>query len=49
MVHPFVLALNIASVTSSMGTLFSILRRDEVSKCWPFLFLILSLIFQIKS
>ena len=38
-VHPFVLAPNFVSVTPSMGILFSILRRNEVSTCWS-LFLI---------
>jgi hypothetical protein len=31
MVHPFVLAPNLVSVTPSMGILFPILRRNEVS------------------
>ena len=32
MVHPFVLAPNFVSVTPSMGILFPILRRNEVSR-----------------
>jgi hypothetical protein len=39
-IHPFVLAPNFVSVTPSMGILFSILRRNEVSTCWSSLFLI---------
>ena len=35
MVHPFVSALNFVSVTPSMGILFLILRRNEVSTPWP--------------
>ena len=33
-VHPFVLAPNFVSVTPSMGVLFPILRRNEVSMRW---------------
>ena len=40
MVHPFVLVPNFVSVTPSMGILFPILRRNEVSTRWSFLFLI---------
>jgi hypothetical protein len=40
MVHPFVLAPNIVSVTPSMGILFPILGRGEVSTRWSSLFLI---------
>jgi hypothetical protein len=39
-VHPFVLAPNIVSVIPSMGVLFPILRRNELSTHWSFLFLI---------
>jgi hypothetical protein len=39
-VHPFVLAPNFVSVTPSMGILFPILRRNEVSAHWSSLFLI---------
>jgi hypothetical protein len=34
MVHSFVLAPNFVSVTPSMGVLFPILRRNEVSTLW---------------
>jgi hypothetical protein len=40
MVHPFVLAPNFVSVTPSMGVLFPILRRNEVSILWSSFFLI---------
>jgi hypothetical protein len=40
-VHPFLSAPNFVSVTSSMGILFPILRRNEVSTCWSSFFLIL--------
>jgi hypothetical protein len=40
MVYPFVLAPNFISVTPSMGILFLILRRNEVSTHWSSLFLI---------
>ena len=40
MVHPFVLAPNFVSVTPSMGILFPILRRNEVSTLWSSFFLI---------
>ena len=40
-VHPFVSAPNFVSVTPSMGILFTILRRNEVSTCWYSFFLIL--------
>jgi hypothetical protein len=40
MVHPFVLAPNFVSVTPSMGVLFPILRRNEVSTRWSSFFLI---------
>jgi hypothetical protein len=39
-VHPFVLASDIVSVTPFMGILFPILRRNEVSTHWSSLFLI---------
>jgi hypothetical protein len=39
-IHPFVLAPNFVSVTPFMGVLFPILRRNEVSTRWSFLFLI---------
>jgi hypothetical protein len=39
-VHSFVLAPNFVSVTPFMGILFPILRRNEVSTHWSFLFLI---------
>jgi hypothetical protein len=39
MIHPFILAPNFVSVTPSIGILFPILRRNEVSTLW-FLFLI---------
>ena len=39
-VHPFVLAPNFISVTPFMGTLFSILRRIDISTLWSSLFLI---------
>jgi hypothetical protein len=38
-VHPFVLAPNFVSVTPLMGILFPILRKNEVSTHWSFLFL----------
>jgi hypothetical protein len=40
MVHPFVLASNFVSVTPSIGILFPILRRNEVSTHWSSFFLI---------
>jgi hypothetical protein len=40
MVHSFVLALNFVSVTPSMGILFHVLRRNEVSTSWSSFFLI---------
>ena len=40
MVHPFVSAPNIVSVTPSMGILFPILRRNEVSTRWSSFLLI---------
>jgi hypothetical protein len=40
MVHPFVLAPNFVSVTPSVGVLFPILRRNEVSTLWSPFFLI---------
>jgi hypothetical protein len=40
MVHPFILAPNFVSVTPSMGVLFPILRRNEVSTFWSSFFLI---------
>jgi hypothetical protein len=40
MVHPFVSAPNFVSVTSSMGILFPILRRNEVSTHWSSFFFI---------
>ena len=40
MVHPFVSVTNFDSVTPSMGILFPILRRNEVSMLWSFFFLI---------
>ena len=40
MVHPFILAPNFVSVTPSMGILFPILRRNEVSTRWSSFFLI---------
>jgi hypothetical protein len=39
-VHPFVSAPNFVSVTPFMGSLFPILRRNEVSTSWSSLFLI---------
>ena len=39
MVHPFVSAPNFVSVTPSMGILFPILRRNEVSTLWSSFFL----------
>jgi hypothetical protein len=39
MVLPLVLAANFVSVTPSMGVLFSILRRSEVSTLWSSFFL----------
>jgi hypothetical protein len=39
-VHLFVLAPNFVSVTTFMGILFPILRRNEVSRCWSSFFLI---------
>jgi hypothetical protein len=38
MVHPFVSAPNFVSVTPSMGVLFPILRRGEVSTLWSLFF-----------
>jgi hypothetical protein len=40
MVHPFILAPNFVSVTPSIGILFPILRRNEVSTHWFSFFLI---------
>jgi hypothetical protein len=40
MVHHFVLAPNFVSVTPSMGVLFLILRKNEVSTFWSSFFLI---------
>jgi hypothetical protein len=40
MVHPSISALNFVSVSPSMGILFSILRRNEVSTLWSSVFLI---------
>ena len=40
MAHPFVLAPKFVSLTPSMGVLFAILRRNEVSTLWSSLFLI---------
>jgi hypothetical protein len=40
MVHPFVLAPNFVSVTPSIGILFPILTRNEVSTHWSSFFLI---------
>jgi hypothetical protein len=40
MVHPFILAPNFVSVTSSMDVFFPILRRNEVATLWSSLFLI---------
>jgi hypothetical protein len=39
MVHPFVSAPNIVSVTASMGVLFPILRKGELSTLWSSFFL----------
>jgi hypothetical protein len=39
MVHPFVTAPNIVSVTPSMGVLFPILRRGKVSTLWSSFYL----------
>ena len=39
MVHPFVSAPKVVSVTPSMGVLFPILRRGTVSKLWSSFFL----------
>ena len=39
MVHPFISALNVVSVTPSMGVLFPILRRGEFSKLCSSFFL----------
>jgi hypothetical protein len=39
-VHPFVLAPNFVSVTTFMGILFPVLRRNEVFTHWSFIFLI---------
>jgi hypothetical protein len=39
MVHPFVSAPNIVSVTPSMGVLFPSLRRGKVSTLWSLFFL----------
>jgi hypothetical protein len=38
-VHPFVSAPNFVSITPSMGVLFPILRRGEVSILWSSFFL----------
>ena len=40
MVHTFILALNFVSVAPSIGILFPILRRIEVSTGWSSFFLI---------
>jgi hypothetical protein len=40
MVHPLVLAPNFVSVALSMGVLFPILSRNEVSTLWSSFFLI---------
>jgi hypothetical protein len=40
MIYPFILAPNFASVSPSMGILFLILRRNEVSTGWSSFFLI---------
>jgi hypothetical protein len=40
MVHPFILAQNYFSVTPSMGILFPVLQRNEVSTHWSSFFLI---------
>jgi hypothetical protein len=40
MVHLFLLAPNLVSITPSMGILFHILRRNEVSTSWSSFFLI---------
>jgi hypothetical protein len=40
MVHPFVLPPNFVSVTPSMGIMFPMLRRNEVSMNWSSFFLI---------
>ena len=45
MVHPFVSVTNFDSVTPSMGILFPILRRNEVSMLWSFFFLIFFFVF----
>jgi hypothetical protein len=37
-VHPFILAPNFVSVTPFIGILFPILRRNEVSTHWSYLF-----------
>jgi hypothetical protein len=42
MVHPFILAPDFVSATPSMGILFSILGRNEVSMHWSSFFLIFS-------
>jgi hypothetical protein len=39
-VHPLVSAPKFVSVIPSMGILYPILRRNEVSTCWSFFFLI---------
>jgi hypothetical protein len=39
MAHPFVSAPNFVSVTPSMGVLFPILRRGELSTLWSSFFL----------
>jgi hypothetical protein len=39
MVHPFISAPNFISVSPSMGILFPILRRGEVSTLWSSFFL----------
>jgi hypothetical protein len=39
MVHPFLSAPNFVSVAPSMGILFPILRKNEVSTLWSFFFL----------
>jgi hypothetical protein len=41
-VHPFVLAQNFVSATPSMGILFPILRRNEVSTRWTSFLIFLS-------
>jgi hypothetical protein len=40
MVHPFILAPHFVFVTPSMGVLFPILRRNDISTLWSSFFLI---------